>query len=426
MAKSKGKTKVNGAQDDPTNSVRDKSKTIALVKEDAWAFQDLADAYKSDFDVAMAAVSNSGGALEYTSDELKENKEIVSAAVSNSGRALEYAAADLKASKEIVLVAVGNDGGSLEYASDELKADREVVLAAVSNSGQALEYAADELKADREVVLTAVSNSGRALEYAAEELKADKAIVIAAVSNSEDSFEHISEELKQDSNFLLEAYSGSSRVASDSIKFAQESLVSKLRDRGDLIDIYSDEWLEGQDDSSFLAPAKTKKFKSSHGDAYKNHLLVVYSKYLEELTRKILLIAYPQLEVQFEQGSHRPSFVFINRATGQLLCIGLGRKNRIFMIDSVTGEGVNVYGVGNADGSLDYIAKFTHLDHCEVVKTFVHSLHELSLELDARASIDDSESEEYEQLNEKVEERMGTINLFFPNCGSGDLDSGDY
>ena len=54
-------------------------------------------------------------------------------------RVAGVAAEELKSDREIVLAAVKESGDALEFATEELKGDRELILAAVKQNGFALE-----------------------------------------------------------------------------------------------------------------------------------------------------------------------------------------------------------------------------------------------------------------------------------------------
>jgi len=161
---------------------------------------------KSNRDIALAAVHQSGDALRYASAELQGDREVVLAAVRQYGDALRHASSELQANREVVLAAVQQeDGSALVYASAELKADREVVLTAVHQSGHALRYASAELRADRQIVLAAAHQNERALVYASAELKADREVMLAAVHQNGHALEHASPELRADRQVVLAA-----------------------------------------------------------------------------------------------------------------------------------------------------------------------------------------------------------------------------
>lgn len=83
----------------------------------------------------------------------------------------EYISPKLRSNKEVVLEAVKESGYALIYASKELRNDKEVVLAAVKQKGYVLEFASEELRNDKEVVLAAIKENGNALQFASEKLQ---------------------------------------------------------------------------------------------------------------------------------------------------------------------------------------------------------------------------------------------------------------
>eukprot|EP00971_Amphidinium_carterae_P195562 3880743-Amphidinium_carterae.1 len=66
------------------------------------------------------------------------------------GEALQDIAEVWRSDHEVVLAAVQANGRALQFAAEALKGDRETVLAAVRQHGDALEHATDSLRADRE------------------------------------------------------------------------------------------------------------------------------------------------------------------------------------------------------------------------------------------------------------------------------------
>jgi len=121
---------------------------------------------------------------------------------------LESATEAQRTDREILLAAVSESGRALEYASDELRADREIVLAAVSEDGDALKFASDDLKADREIVLAAVADDGYCLKYAAGQLTQDPEILAAAINTNRSScpFIYVTENNETVSQLAKKAY----------------------------------------------------------------------------------------------------------------------------------------------------------------------------------------------------------------------------
>ena len=79
-------------------------------------------------------------------------------------QAERFLAEALRTDKEIALAAVAKDGGALEYVAEALRADKDVALAAVTQNGSALRYVAAELQ--QEINLGAASCRVRKQEVA--------------------------------------------------------------------------------------------------------------------------------------------------------------------------------------------------------------------------------------------------------------------
>jgi hypothetical protein len=170
--------------------------------------QFVADRFKDDPGVVLAAVVNNGFALQYASDRLKNSRQMVGLAVLEAGLALAYASDEMKDDRRTVLVAVRKEGEALSVASDRLRNDRQVVLAAVTQDGFSIRSASERLKGDKEVVLAAVSRNEFALMYASRELKDDREVVLAAVRfGGRAALQWASDELKNDSELVALAAS---------------------------------------------------------------------------------------------------------------------------------------------------------------------------------------------------------------------------
>ena len=209
------------------------------------------------------------------------------------------------------------------------------------------------------------------------------------------------------------------------IQQAKLNILEKLKENGDLIDVYSNEWLLKQEDDSPLNSAIASKFDKQFGNDYRGHLKIIYLSNRDDAFE--LATVYPQLQQQIKDGTHRPNFLFMNNNLNKILCVGLGRKNRIFILDSDTNKSVDVFGVpGNPNSDKKYIQEFTKIDHANVVKTIVHTLNDASTLMDEQADFDEYDSEEYEDVCDRLYEVVRGIQFYFPQCEAGELNSGDY
>eukprot|EP00971_Amphidinium_carterae_P136529 2705117-Amphidinium_carterae.1 len=81
---------------------------------------------------------------------------------------LSCVADEFRSDRDVVLAAVKRDGCALQHAAENLQGDHEVVLAAVEETYWALQYAAESLRGHREVMLAAVRQNPRMLCMAAD------------------------------------------------------------------------------------------------------------------------------------------------------------------------------------------------------------------------------------------------------------------
>jgi len=160
--------------------------TIAMVRTDpAWA-------------AVLRDVEDGWVELRSVAEKYRCDREIVIAAMRNSGKALEDAPEEFRSDRAVVLAAVSSNGSALRFAADELKRDPEVVLAAVRGSALALRCAAEELWLDRDFTLAVVQVHGSALMYASPALRRDRDVVLAAVRNDPSALRHAQPELCHD------------------------------------------------------------------------------------------------------------------------------------------------------------------------------------------------------------------------------------
>jgi hypothetical protein len=79
----------------------------------------------------------------------------------HGGNALFFASEELRSNREVVLRVVRDSGIGLSHATVELQDDREIVEAAVQNEGRALEFASERLKNDAQLVYVASLRKSR-------------------------------------------------------------------------------------------------------------------------------------------------------------------------------------------------------------------------------------------------------------------------
>ena len=254
-----------------------------------------------------------------------------------------------------------------------------------------------------------------------------------------------------------------------------QNFIKKYKASGYLIDPYSDEWIAvvekraENNEINYESGLDTYgAFDEKYGKSYRNHLLIVYVNiYNKELIEDLKKIYQPLRDIFDEQGSafkaHKPDFLFINLATEQILCVGLGRKNKLMQFDSAR------YAAGQNESRIDildknaktgfdsnYASEFTALDHDELIGKLVLNLKTLGdylLENDRLNFYHDNGSAEpndegmYEFENGRdpvdqdgldalrdasdmyasyINESIESIQVFFPMAEVADLNPEDY
>jgi hypothetical protein len=91
-----------------------------------------------------------------------------------------------------------------------------------------------------------------------------------------------------------------------------------------------------------------------------------------------LTIVYPPLKKIFDAG-HLPDFLLLNLYTKQMLCVGFGRKNRIFILDAKSGKGINAFDLYGINDDSKYVEKFIKNDVYEATSDLLHALNNLSV-----------------------------------------------
>lgn len=265
-----------------------------------------------------------------------------------------------------------------------------------------------------------------------------------------------------------------------------QALLKRLAHEGDLVDVYSSEFYVRQpsikDDPS--TPFIFEGFQYLVDEYEENsdceskpvgHLIFIHVDQYKPDLRKALVDVYRPLGTLIDAGKHDPDFLILNLFTRQVLCVGLGRKNRLFAIDAETGKSINVFGllrgvhaegISVFDEDAYYMDRMTEHDVYESISDLVHALHQLGVAMFGHDSMsanieeiehtiattpDDNglyqlknwddeiiDEEQYtkdelirmlEECNGYLSEEhdaMKMINIFFPQCERGELNTGDY
>jgi hypothetical protein len=110
-----------------------------------------------------------------------------------------------------------------------------------------------------------------------------------------------------------------------------QSCIEQLKKLEALVDVYSNEWLAANPDYCDFYHEDLVEYQRKSKGACAGHLLIISTSTHSDQVVEFLTTAYAPFADKFKKnGHHKPDLVFINLATQQVLCAGLGRKNYFF------------------------------------------------------------------------------------------------
>jgi len=175
------------------------------------------------------------------------------------------------------------------------------------------------------------------------------------------------------------------------------NFINKYSKTGHVIDFYSDSYFENDSIKNKAISRKyLKQLDEKYGDSYRGHLLVIYIGDLEHNRVNELANLYLPIHRYFnlDMGHAypiKPSFLILNLFTKEILCIGIGRKNRKFSFELH-----------------NYLSKHTTLD--EPYKHKIFSLPDISVECSSSFYELD-----YWNLAKKIDNAMESLALGYEN-----------
>lgn len=260
-------------------------------------------------------------------------------------------------------------------------------------------------------------------------------------------------------------YSGGTPEA---IKF-----IKKYKKSGYVVDFYSDEHIKTLDeDYTSITTDDLENFDKKHGTSYQGHMLAIYlGDENRELLNDLSNIYLPfqrlfNLEGAYFGTPHKPDLLLLNLATQEVLCVGLGRKNRSFSFElhqylkfrttnDSTNKGLRDFDANTTDECSE---KFFELDYHRIAERTISATEELGEhyfeyhnlpgnadvmvtlnEEDGLFYLDDFEDEEgmseeevkeleenYANYREWIDDCIRVLREIFPKIEDWDLNTGDY
>lgn len=252
---------------------------------------------------------------------------------------------------------------------------------------------------------------------------------------------------------------------------AARQCITQLTALGALVDVYSKKWLSTHPDFSHFSFEDLAEYQLKSNGLCEGHLLVISTSLDLTVASTLLPAAHPSFAAYFaeEVRNHRPDLIFINLATKQILCIGLGRKNQLFGFaigsDDVSIRDGTVHDVIRPwlqhvkdDPTVLFMREFLQYDYAGIVPSLIESLYEFGVcarawdylplnpeiieqilnkgpdkdgmfDIDGEMmSLDDAQNviAEFEKVDEWGRENLSTLQDLFPELTWGDLNTQDY
>ena len=252
---------------------------------------------------------------------------------------------------------------------------------------------------------------------------------------------------------------------------AAQACIKQLKELGALVDVYSKQWLDAHPNFPYCSADDLTDYQATSKNACEGHLLIISTSLDEPKVAELLMGAYPEFESVLGKNApfHKPDLIFINLATEQILCAGLGRKNQLFGYAVGTSDvwvnDANVQSVTSSDQieaagtpTLQFMRQFVQYDYAGIATTLIDSLYEFGVSArawdhlplnpeiieeilaqgpdeDGLFDIDNemmtleearSVIAEFESADSWGKENLSCIQDLFPELTWGDLNTQDY
>ena len=197
--------------------------------------------------------------------------------------------------------------------------------------------------------------------------------------------------------------------------------LKELIDEGIAINLYRNPGM--YKDDIYYSESDLHSNIKTYGSMFLDHLFAIpFKSYNKEVVDKVFKFLDKQIIVDykdsmFRASMHHPAIGIYNSKTNELLGIGIGRKNRIFI--NSTDKTIN-------DQNYNIFSKF---DHSNVISTIVNLL---TIAADSQISImeaiDDGDSESEAEYSDSLDEAIENLLIAYPNLSNsiGDLSPGDF
>ena len=202
--------------------------------------------------------------------------------------------------------------------------------------------------------------------------------------------------------------------------------IEKLLNDGILFNLYRNKNL--LEDGNYYDESILNEFLIKYGNEYLDHLYAFAdSKYLSDKTANEMFsfldekIGKGYKDVLFQKGKHHPIILIYNSSINKVIGIGVGRKNRIFILK---------YDEPKTATINDDISYFTKLDFANVISKIIKDLEQtMNYHYDLCAlDEDENESDIASEISENMDSSFYNIKIAIPTISDemGDISPGDF
>ena len=129
----------------------DRDLVLFLVRQDPMIFQDFADSFNDDIEIATSAIAQRGELLRHASNRLKNDPDLILLAHRSCFYAFIYAGPIAKHNEALLRKIIQENPLGMMFATESLKNDKDFVLPLLSQKPRIYQYLSERLKSDPDI-----------------------------------------------------------------------------------------------------------------------------------------------------------------------------------------------------------------------------------------------------------------------------------
>lgn len=142
---------------------------VKAVGRNVEVFAYLAPKFRSDAEIALAAVSLNGFLLLHASSQRCDDPAVIKAAVTQAGLSFQFASRCLRADERLCILAVCSDPKAFKYCLEPARSKPDIVYAALEKDWTLLKYAPVELWQDEDFVTRIMGRESGCFDFGVRE-----------------------------------------------------------------------------------------------------------------------------------------------------------------------------------------------------------------------------------------------------------------